>query len=156
MSTASQLKSQAASANASIQNATTSLANANTAYQNVLSTAISNFTKCLQQKKIFLVFPNVPACTADFAGTATNSISSAFYAALQPFTQILGLSVNSVTATVIPLVTSNFQQLQQTFQASASQANDIVQQAQKCMSQAVSSAAAGANATTTTVATTSG
>jgi hypothetical protein len=150
LSTASQLQSQAASANTAIQSATQSLNNANSAFQNTLSKAISNFSTCALQAGPFFAPFFAVGCGSQLASNALSSISQAFTAAFQPFTQLLGLSVNSFAATVIPLVTSTAQQLQQTLQASTNQAATIAQQTETCISQAVSSAAAGANATATT------
>jgi len=144
-----QLQSQAASANASIQNATTSLGNANSAYQNALNTAASNYTNCVLKDGIFLILIRGPICSAQLATTAVSSISSAITAAFQPFLKLFGLSVNSATESVIPLVSSAAEQIQQTFQNSANQAATFVNQTATCISQAVNSAAAGANATIT-------
>jgi hypothetical protein len=150
LSTASQLQSQAAIANTAIQSATQSLSNANSAYQNALSNAISNFSTCALQAGPFLAPFFAVGCGSQLTSTALSSISQAFTAAIQPFTQLLGLSIDSFAATVIPLITSKAQQLQQTLQASANQAATISQQAATCISQAVKSTAVGANATATT------
>jgi hypothetical protein len=145
--TATQLQSQAAIANASMQSATTSLSNANTAYQNSLSTAISSFQSCALQEGFLLAPFYAVGCGASLASNAVSSISSAVTTALQSFTQVLGLSANSFSATVTPMVNSTVQQIQQTFQAASNQAANIAQQSQACISQAANATAANANAT---------
>jgi hypothetical protein len=148
LSTASQLQSQGASVNISIHSATQSLSNATSAYQNTLSTAISNFRKCTVQGGTSFAPAFAGICGGQLASTAVSSISNAVTTAMQPFTQALGLSVNSVTATVIPLVTSTVQTFQQTVHGAETQAANIAQQTQACLLQAASARPDNANPTT--------
>jgi phage-related protein len=142
--TASQAQSQAAIAKAAVQSATASLGNANNAYQNAVSQAITNVTACFTNNGIMAPV----MCGMPLANVVITSIQNAFNAAFQSFTNLLGSSTSAIE-TVTSTVNSAVQQIQQTITAATSQATPIVQQAKTCISQAVSSAAASANATAT-------
>jgi hypothetical protein len=141
------MQQQAANANASMQNAKTSLNNANSAYQNTLSSVTSDFITCATRSGLLFAPVNALLCGPQLASSAISIISSAFTTAIRPFYEALGLSLNSVTATTIPMVTSTGQQIRQTIQGAGTQAANIVQQMQACMPQAAKATAANTNAT---------